>query len=289
MSAFSDLLDSLHVEYRTEGHEHCRPGWIQFDCPFCSRGWRHFRMGYNLHGRYVNCWSCSRHGLDETLRELSGLSWRDVRALVGNLPRQLSSRPSRRGKLAFPAGLGELLPPHEAYLRGRGFDPEVISKVWGVRGIGIAPRLQWSLFIPVVYRGEVVSWTTRAIGEKVGRRYRSAADDKEAMNHRELLYGGDLVRGSVIVHEGPTDVWRTGPGAVATMGQAFTPGQVRRLSRIPRRVICYDNSAEAQERARALADALMVFPGSTVNVVLDAKDAAEASAHEIEQLRRMIA
>lgn len=247
-------------------------------------------MGYNLSGRYVNCWSCSKHRLGDTLVQLSGLPWARVKALLGDLPRERAPTLVARGKLELPKGVGPLLPVHETYLRGRGFEPEYVRKVWGVQGIGQEVKLGWRLFIPIVHRGEMVSWTTRSISERSDRRYRSARAEQESVNHKKILYGGDLVRHAAVVHEGPTDVWRTGPGlAVGLCGTGFSQAQVRALARLTRRVVCFDSDTEAQKRARELCDALMVFSGTTVNVVLDAKDSASAEESEVELLRKMIA
>jgi hypothetical protein len=287
---FAEILDELGAEYRTEGHEHCRPGWLQFDCPWCSRGWRHFRMGYNLARRYVNCWACGKHGLTDTVAELAQKPRKAIAGLLADLPRERVVKERLSGRLELPAGVGPLQAPHYAYLARRGFDADVVARTWGVAGIGIAPRLGWRLFIPIVWRGEVVSWTTRSISDRTDRRYRSAKETQEKVPHKKILYGADLVRHAVIIHEGPIDVWRTGPGAVALMGTSFSQSQVRYLARYARRVVCFDSERAAQERARALCDALMVFPGTTQNVRLESgKDPAVASDNEINELRGLIA
>jgi len=165
-------------------------------------------------------------------------------------------------------------------------DPEQIQERWGVRAIGLAPNLAWRLWIPIHLHGEVVSWTTRSIGDK-GTRYISAAPDQEAVPHRELLYGEDRAGHAVVVCEGPVDVWRLGPGAVATMGVGYTPAQVERISHHTLRVICFDGEMAAQRRAGRLADELVGFPGKTVVVELESgKDVAEADEEEIKQLRK---
>ncbi len=179
---------------------------------------------------------------------------------------------------------GPLLKAHRAYLRGRGFDPEQIEAVWGIGGIGVASRLAWRLFIPVHLGGEVVSWTTRAIGDDPVR-YVSARPEEEALPIHSLLYGEDYLRYAVVVCEGPTDAWRIGPGAVALMGVKYTQAQVVRIARYPRRIICFD--PDAQERSRALASELAPFPGETLVVVPGAKDIAESSPDDIEEVRAL--
>jgi len=115
----------------------------------------------------------------------------------------------------------------------------------------------------------------------------SAGYEQEAVHHKTILYGADYARHAVIVHEGPTDVWATGPGAVATCGTGFTDAQVLALSRYAVRVACFDSSDAAQRRARELCDMLAPYPGETVRVVLETgDDPAEAHPEELAELRR---
>lgn len=285
---FVDILRQYNWPVAPDSHEHKRPGWEQFDCPFC-RARHHYRMGYNLSFKYVNCWSCGHHPLLKTLMEITGLPYGKVKDLAGGLPAERAAV-IPRGRLVLPKGLGQLLPAHERYLKGRGFDPDALVKLWGLQGIGQASRLAWRVFIPFYHEGEVVSWTTRSIAELVGKlRYVSARPSEEILPAKqELLYGEDYVRHAVVVCEGPFDVWRIGPGAVATLGTGFSRAQVARLHKYPIRVVCFDAEPTAQERARSLASELEAFPGTTYNVRLDAKDAAEASDREIRQLRKLI-
>jgi len=266
------------------------PAGCSFDCPYCSKGWQHFRMGYSISGGYVNCWACGKHSLAGTLMEASGLPFAKIKTLIEDLDRPRGGPEIRTlGVLETPVGVEDLGPAHRQYLRSRGFDADSIARTWGVRGIGISiPKFSWRLFIPIVHRGEVVSWTTRSISDRPDGRYRSAAANQEKIAHKSILYGADLTTHAAIIHEGPIDVWRTGPGAVATMGTSYSQAQALAISRYSLRVICFDNEPTAQRRARALCDALRIFGGRTINVRLEAKDAAEASEEEIRDLRRLI-
>jgi DNA primase len=144
------------------------------------------------------------------------------------------------------------------------------------------------VFIPLFWRGKVVSWTTRSISPDASLRYVNAKPEQEAVSMKTLLYGEEHCNNAVIVHEGPTDAWRTGCGAVATMGATYTKAQILRLSKYPKRIICFDSESDAQKRALALCDTLKVFSGTTLRVVLDAKDAGSATDKEIRLLRKML-
>jgi hypothetical protein len=279
---FEDVLQDNHISYDTEGRN-CRPGWTQLDCPFCQ-GVRY--LGFNRAGNYLNCWRCGAHSVVETLAELTKQPVHVIKKLVGGLEKDRKVLIKPTGKLVLPRGIGDLQRAHLKYLEDkRRYDPAEIIRLWDVRGIGLASRLSWRLFIPIYFHGELVSWTTRAVRDDVTSRYISAGLMEEALPHKDLLYGEDYVRHAVIVHEGPLDVWRTGPGAVATCGVGYSPAQVLRLAKYPVRVICFDNETKAQRRASLLCDALEPFPGTTFNVELSRKDASASSKKAIARLR----
>jgi hypothetical protein len=71
------------------------------------------------------------------------------------------------------------------------------------------------------------------------------------------------------------------------MGTSWNVAQLALIRRYPRRVICFDSEPDAQKRAVVLCRELGPFPGTTENVTLDAKDAADAPQHEIDLLRKL--
>ena len=286
MTEITDILQEHNVRYQTEGHHHCRPGWLQIDCPFCGRNSHRWHMGFNLSGKYFNCWRCGHHSAIKVVAELTGESFRSAAQLLGDVS-SLKHEKRTRGKLKLPGGIGEMKAAHLRYLKGRNFNPKKIARLWGVKGISIHSRLSWRLFVPIHFQGETVSWTTRSISDSTSPRYIGASEKEESMAKGDLLYGEDYCRHAVIVHEGITDVWRTGPGAVATTGIGYSRKQVLKLSKYPVRAICFDSEPVAQERAEALADELSIFPGDTYTITLDAKDAGSASDREIHELRKL--
>lgn len=286
---FKDLLDRLNIEYRDSGHEHCRPGWLQLDCPGCSRGLKRFRLGYNLRHGYCNCWSCGPKRTVQVLMDLADLPYKSVKDLLTDVaPDDIPLEPEAKGVLKIPDGVGPLLPAHRRYLRGRGYDPRDLVRVWRIGGIGISPTHGWRIYIPIHHRGDVVSWTTRSISDEHGGRYRSAGAKEESVPHKSLLYGEDYCRSAVIVCEGPFDVWSVGPGAVCTFGTGFKRSQVLKLSKYPVRAVCYDGEPAAQAKAQELCDLLEPFDGETYNVVLDTKDPGEASRKDIKKIRKVV-
>lgn len=284
-----ELLAELRVRFWQHGESpHVTEGWLGIECPFCGVGTGRAGLGYNLRTGWMSCWKCGPHTLSEAIAAATGMDRHRVKELTGTLDRvRLPKDYERRGKLELPHMVTELQPAHRRYLERRGFDPDELADVWKLQGIGVAASLQWRIFIPIHQGGDVVSWTTRTIRDDAAPtdRYRGAKRHQEVVHRKNVLFGEDYARHGVVVHEGPFDVFATGPGAVCTAGTGFSRGQVRRLSRFPVRAICFDRDNAAQRRARALARMLECFPGETFCVRLDAKDAATATKGELRELR----
>ena len=283
-----EILSDHKIAFLTESHRHARSGWVQVDCPWCGPGSNRFHLGFNEARGSVSCWRCGRHGLAETLAVLCNISKPDAWKFSKSIDRIKAPRREHTGTLQVPTGLVDRHPAHENYLTGRHFDVDSLIDVWGIRFLDQdALKLKWRVWIPIHYDGEVVSWTTRSIAEDAHQRYLSASSEQESIPHKTLLYGEDYASHSIIIHEGPTDVWATGPGAVGTLGTSFTHSQMVRMTKYQIRVVCFDSEPVAQERARALCDMLSIFEGETFNARLDAKDAATAPRREIKRLRRL--
>ena len=296
---FQDLLKDHNWPVAPEGHHHARTGWIQFDCPFCGRNSRRFHMGYNIQGGYCNCWKCGAHAVLAVLGDITGKYGRTIQGLYEKLDRPTrTEKKIPQGTLRLPKGLVPLLEVHKNYLKKRGLDPEEMQKLWHLEGFGMGvAKYAWRIFIPFYYQGEVVSWTTRSIGETTSvtrfqasermrqLRYKSAPESHEKISAKDLLFGEDYARHSIIVCEGPFDVFKIGPGAVATCGTSFTQAQLEKISQYPRRTIIFDNEDAAQKRARTICEQLSVFPGKTNLVTLDFKDPGSLSQREAQRLR----
>lgn len=291
----TDLLQEYGVAYNDQGESpHVTFGWIGVECPWCGIGTGKTGLGIHLDSLSCKCWKCGRRSLYDVLKELTKENHNVLKGILGTLGRTTSPQILHRGRLQLPKGLGEISTRIRLYLQARGFDPDELVRIWGLQGIGLARRLAWRIFIPVTLRGTVVSWTTRSIQDnpdsstlsKNLRRYVNAKPEEESVPIKSLLYGEDLSRHAIIVVEGPTDVWNIGPGAVATLGVSYTTAQVRRISRFPLRVVCFDNEKEAQKQAAKLCEELSLFPGRTVRVELDAKDPGSATQKEIARIRR---
>jgi hypothetical protein len=240
----------------------------------------------------MSCWSCGKIRLDKFIstiikdhRVASGIQHqlRKFRVRDDDDKQETINR-----KLVIPKAVGPLLGIHKKYLQERGFDWRELEHLWKIGGIGQAElKLAYRIYIPIIHKGQIVSWTARSVVKSNNRRYFSASEEEELIPHKTLLYGEDYVRGDTIsVHEGPFDVYRIGPGATCTFGTKYTTAQLKRISRYKRRVICFDSNKEGQAAARQLVSDLAPFEGETFNVVLDVDDAGVADKKTVRQFRR---
>ena len=254
------------------------------DCPLCGQNSRNFHLGIPIGVPAANCWRCGKLNFWWVLREI-GVSYK--------LAKQLDLRGG--GTLVAPEHTGhykrlDMVKPmataHIDYLVGRGLDPATAVTEWEAEGTGIHPTHPWRIFIPIRFRGRLISWTTRSIGKKDKKKYLTAPAIHESLPHKQSLYGIDKCQHVIIVVEGPLDVWNIGPGAAGTYGLGHTPAQVALIARFPVRVVCFDNSNDAQARADKLCNDLAIWPGVTHKAELDAEDPGSACREEVSALRK---
>jgi len=196
-------------------------------------------------------------------------------------------RPVEPKVFAVPDGvvpLEELSPEHPAvaYLRSRGFDPAELAARWRVgychSSRDAVPALLRRIFIPIHdvrprfgtdARDPVVlaGWQARIVGEQLGAtKYFSAL----GMSKSRLLYGlpeALEAQGPAVVVEGPTDVWRLGPGAVALLGKSLSRRQWELLvSRFAGRPLVVLLDADARDEAGKICQLLLGPPHARAKV-----------------------
>lgn len=290
MAGIQSILQEFRINYRAVGqHRNVRDGWIGIDCPWCGKGNGKYHLGVNLRTGYVTCWRCGPKTIADVLIELTNQQPSTIYKLLSGIEwdKPKTTKPNTNGTLKIPNGVGPMMDQHRSYIQERGLDPDEMERLWGVKGIGISSRLSWRLWIPIHLDGEIVSWTTRSLIEESPHKYIKAKLEEESIPASTILYGADYARHhAVIVHEGPIDVWATGPGAVGLLGLNCSSEQLNLISRYLIRVICFDSEPAAQKRAEKLAEDLKLFPGETHIVSLETgKDSAEADKEEVADLR----
>lgn len=261
------LYQDYSVDFRTEGHKHTRPGWVNTECPWCT-GNAGYHLGFNLNGMFYVCWRCGWHPITATIARLLKLPEPQVKSLVSKYGLMVPSYKvaivkTDRKQHQFPTHTMPLADNHRKYLERRGFDPDKIERTWGVVGTGPISMLdkinyRHRIIIPFIWNGDQVSFDSRDITGKAYNKYQACPTDREIIPHKSILYGKqEAWTETGLAVEGPTDVWRLGTKAFAVSGIKFTPVQVRNIAKLFKRVpVIFDDDPQAKIQATRLVSEL---------------------------------
>lgn len=258
------LLRDQSIPYVTEGHKHSTAGWVNVHCPFCA-GSQDYHLGIHEEGAASHCWRCGSHSTVEALSRVLRLPPSEVKRLLGRYRTAIGYKTPTEPKvslfpLRFPQPSFPLNGWGHQYLSKRGFDAERVEQEWGLLQTGPVSFLDGisynhRILIPIYWDRKIVSFNSRDITGKSDRKYLACPMRRESLHHKNILYGKQERWGKgIIIVEGPIDVWRLGPSAVATFGTSVKMEQVLQLARHGERFfIVFDNDPQAQDQARALA------------------------------------
>lgn len=257
------LYQDYSVDYLTEGHKHCRDGWVNTPCPFCT-GNPGYHLGYELDANYYFCWRCGWHPITLTISKLLNVSEQEVYTLVSGYglivskPKKATPSP-KTIEHRLPSGAGPMGVPHRRYLTLRKFDPEKLEREWKLMGTGPISLLdginyRFRILIPFIWNDIQVSFDSRDITGKHMSRYMACPKSRELILHKNILYGKqEKWKETGILVEGPTDVWRLGTSSFAVSGIKYTATQVREMARAFKRVaVCFDDDPQAVIQANKI-------------------------------------
>lgn len=291
------LYRDFGVEHRTEGHKHCRPGWVNTECPFCT-GNAGLHLGWNLEEEYYYCWRCGWKPMVHTIAELIHVSdneaWNIARQ-YGRIYTQVKKAKDGKKPFTFPSNTEPLQENHKKYLRKRGFIPEELQKDWFIKGTGPLSKIdkidyRFRIVIPYIWNGVPVSFDARDITDKQRNKYQACPKEYEEIEHKRILYGDQEKWNPElgICVEGPTDVWRIGKQAFAVSGIAYTPAQVRLIATIFKRVaVVFDDDPQAQVQAKKLIAELKFRGVDAFNVKIKG-DPGSMRQKEVKELLEKI-
>lgn len=290
------------VDFRTEGHKHCRPGWVNTPCPFCisEQGHEGYHLGYELSSDHYYCWRCGWHPALQTISKLINLSETETRGIikgygliVSKPPISLTSKVNTKD-YRMPSGIGPLEKNHITYLEKRGFNPSQLIRDWHIVGTGPMSTLdglsyKFRIIVPVIWEARAVSFISRDITNKSSYRYIVCPKERELIHHKHIIYGKQEDWTDVgICVEGVTDVWRFGSVAFATFGIEYTPQQVRVIAKNFKRVfIIFDDEPQALNQANKLSGDLK-FRGIESKVISIRGDPASLSQKEANYLLKQL-
>ena len=287
------FLRDFNIPYTTSGDKHCRKGWIQIGCPFCAGGVG-THLGVKLPGAYASCWRCKGKTMLQVVQALTTCSWSEAYSIIEQYSTKGGKQRTTK-KIKFldkekivklPSGCDGMARRHDEYLGNRGFDPEYLEEVFGLKGTGPIGEYKHRIIAPIVLQDRLISYQGRDITGKSELKYMACAEINEAYPHKHSLYGIDLAkRESVLVVEGITDVWRMGEGSVATFGTAFTSSQVGMIYRgFKRAFVLFDNEPAAQKAGNELGS-MLATSGIDVEVLsLDEGDPGDMEQDEADSL-----
>lgn len=300
------LYQDYGIEHLEGGHKHCRPGWVNTACPFCS-GNPGYHLGYcinpsdKFYNRFI-CWRCKGKGTVRAIAALLGVPQEKAKEIViaygGNIKHRRTRYSKPVEKPVIPIRLPQgSLPLHQVpraceYLKNRGFNPQLLESEWDLYATEHLGRYKFRVVIPIHYKGLVVSFQTRDYTGKAIAKYLSAQEKEESIRHKDILYGLDKAVDweTVLVFEGVTSVWKFGPPAVATFGISYCPAQVRLLAQNFKRVfLLYDPEPQATKQAELICTDLSQRGIKVEQIFLDypksASDPAELSDSDVKKIR----
>lgn len=179
--------------------------------------------------------------------------------------------------------------PARLYLQERRFDPDWLAVKFNIGFVADVTDKKYAatlgrLYIPVMYRNELVGWQCRGIDSKATPKYLNAPN----MRKSALLYNYDAAAKEpyVIVVEGVPAVWRLGAAAVCLFGKSLSMFQKNLIAKTwPNKPVflMLDNDAKpemAQAQSLLQQHALTVLPIE----LPDARDPADYSVEAISDM-----
>lgn len=291
------LYNDFGIPYQTEGHKHCRPGWVNTECPFCI-GNPGLHLGFEYQKEIFVCWRCGWKPKGKAIAKLLGVTepraWEIIKEYGGkttpvkNLAVVQNKKPFR-----FPTETMKLMKNHKKYLRKRDFKPKELERTWGIMGTGPGAKLDGidyknRILIPIRWGNETVSFQTRDISGKHPAKYMACPEFREKIKHKHIIYAHPyaLEKRQCLCVEGVTDVWRLGTDAVAVFGIKYTTKQIQVLkNHFDKITVVFDSDIQAIEQAKKLVGELQFF-GVDSDFVVIKGDPADLSQDEVTKLIR---
>ena len=287
------LYKDYHVSYQTEGHKHCRPGWANIPCPFCT-GNPGLHLGVTVDGGRFYCWRCGWHPASKVMSVILNKSEFEAKKILRQyaigfvLSPEVHSKIGRK-LLKFPSNTTPLQKNHIKYLENkRHFDAAQLEERWGLMGTNVLSMLDGTnyahrILCPVYWDGKLVTFQCRDITDKHKLKYLACNKEREVIHHKDILYGMQEAWGDTgICVEGITDVWRLGFPAFATFGIEYTHKQIRAMKKHFKRVfVLFDDEPQAVLKAEQLVSELQ-FRGvfsEKVSIYGDPGGMAQADAN----------
>ena len=296
-------LNSRNIPY-VESGKNVSSGWIGIQCPFCPdsfvEGDPSNHLGININSNSINCWKCDTKGtVLRLIMKIERISLKRVSEVAEDFiikqyrsgypePFQSLTYEPYTNRLELPQSFQkDLLPQHKVYLEKRGFEPDFIFNKYKLCCVNRLTDWKFRLIIPVYFRNRLVTWTGRDITGHAHIKYKHLSNEESILPIKSTLYNIDSVDQTMILVEGPTDVWKIGDGCAATFGTKVTTTQLSYLSKkVQRLFILFD--ADAKTKANHFANQIAAYIPEVVVFDLATGDPADLSEQEVKYLRRQV-
>ena len=251
-------IEQLCLDYNIIYSDKVSSGFINVQCPFCDDRGTH--LGININNAYATCFRCGYHPLLKTIMLLLSVNYNIAKdiiqkySLIFTTVSKQESKINIPSQIVFPSDTQSLTSKAKKYLISRNYDPDKLVQTWGLLSTGHTGFYKHRILAPIYQRQQLVSYQCRDITGKHPQKYLACHQEEEIIPHQHCIYGINLASNrKCIVVEGITDVWRLGPGAVATFGILFTKQQARLIAmNFDKIFIMFDSEPQAQEKAEEL-------------------------------------
>ena len=302
------MLGEMGIDYRLSG-KNVSAGWVNVNCCFCQDHGHH--LGINLKTKMFSCWICRETGsMYKFVRRVKKTSKKDT---FNFLKKFLTGKPqyyeidedtgNKKSEVILPSHiLTKPLPIHKEYLKSRGFSPKFLQSVFDISYTGQISKyksqkrvvdFKYRIVIPIFINGVLVNFTARDVTGQAEEKYKNCPTDDTLITTKDAIYGYDAVIDGVgVIVEGPTDVWRVGPGGLGLFGIKYTKHQLNLLyqKKLKKAVVFFDNEPVAQKIAEKLAWEIGSFiPDVSILVPDDdITDPGEMTKEQVKELWKII-
>jgi DNA primase len=269
------FCDDYSVDYKSNGD------WLLINCPIVGCKCRDYKGGFNVSNSYYNCFRCGWHSVLEFIQAITGFDWGQVYVIqkeytTGTVKYNHSDKNNFKPvKVDLPLFCKPIRENKKAceYLEKRGFDIYFLEDNYGVLATNHLSNVPHRIIIPIFFKGQLVSWTARSYLKNIdkGKRYFSCAKEKEVVPHKSILYNWDNTSDTIIIVEGPTDVFRIGTSTVCTFGTQFCDSQISLIKEKKKCYIAFDREPIAQQKAKKLMNSINMFT-EVENILIPYKD-----------------
>jgi len=287
------FLTEYNIEYFTQG-KNVADGYINICCPLCNDHSNH--GGFNPKTGHYGCWRCGSHWIIKVISKLTNKTFNQSKKIYAKYSTKEHIYVNKDdenvniyvNEIKYPSGAQSLTKRAKNYLKNRNFDPEYLTREWGLMSTGNTGEYKFCILAPIYLHGRLISYQCRDITGKAKTSYRPCHVDQSVYNFEYSLYGIDKalnIGKKCVVVEGITDVWRLGPGSVCTFGIQFTLQQVQLLKKSFEEIyILYDAEEIAQAQADRLFNLLKGYNKKVEVFTLEAGDPGELSDDEARKI-----